>query len=265
MMEHSIQRKAFTLIELLIVVAIISLLAAILFPVFARARENARRSSCMSNLKQLGMGVMMYKQDYDGYFPLPLRADSTTADPSRYDDDYLFWPNFIYPYVKSLQVLRCPSQPVGKSATSLASGNYGANDLVIANPATFPKAPFSDSILQNPAQTYLIMDAGTYLLSANKPTNPSGSKGYLPGTGQLGIPVWSGIESIYKDDFMTGRHFGGVNMAFTDGHVKWLPSQVVLNESKKTSSGSSPYGTTPKKYYPDTLSWQFGHWVPVNP
>lgn len=258
------RKQGFTLIELLVVVAIIAILASILFPVFARARANARRASCLSNLKQIGMGVMMYTQDNDGYFPLPSRHDTTTSDASRYDDDYLFWPNFIYPYVKNLQVLRCPSQVVNKSATSLEAGNYGANDLVIADPDIFPKAPFSDSILRNPAETYLIMDAGTYSLDASKPTNPSGSRGYLPGTGDLGVPLWSGIESIYKDDFMSGRHFGGVNMAFTDGHVKWLKSQVVLGETRK-SSGSSPYGTTPRKYYPDTLSWRFGHWVPVNP
>lgn len=258
------KQRAFTLIELLVVISIIAILAAILFPVFARARENARRSSCLSNLKQIGMGVMIYKQDYDGYFPLPARSDSTTADPSRYDSDYLFWPNFVYPYIKNLQVLRCPSQPVDKSATSLDAGNYGANDLVIANPAVFPKAPFSDAILQNPAQTYLIMDAGTYLISASHPASPSSSKSYLPGTGQLGIPVWSSLEARYKDDFMSGRHFGGVNMAFADGHVKWLSSQIVLAESQKTT-GSNPYGTTPRTYYPDTLSWRFGNWVPVNP
>jgi len=64
-----VKRKAFTLIELLVVIAIISILAAILFPVFARARENARRANCMSNLKQLALGMMMYTQDYDEKFP----------------------------------------------------------------------------------------------------------------------------------------------------------------------------------------------------
>jgi prepilin-type N-terminal cleavage/methylation domain-containing protein len=72
--------KAFTLIELLVVVAIIGVLAAILFPVFARARENARRSSCMSNLKQIGLGVMMYVQDYDETYPMSY--DGTNAWPS---------------------------------------------------------------------------------------------------------------------------------------------------------------------------------------
>lgn len=76
-MENQLKRRnkiklstnAFTLIELLVVIAIIAILSAILFPVFGRARENARRSSCQSNLKQIGLGIMQYVQDYDGYYP----------------------------------------------------------------------------------------------------------------------------------------------------------------------------------------------------
>ena len=92
------ERKGFTLIELLVVVAIIGILAALLFPVFARARENARRTSCLSNLKQLGLGLMQYTQDYDEAFPLvsfPTPADS--------------WTNSMQAYLKSRQILRCPS------------------------------------------------------------------------------------------------------------------------------------------------------------
>lgn len=89
-------RRAFTLIELLVVIAIISILAAILFPVFGRARENARRSSCQSNLKQIGLGLEQYKQDYDGYTP-----GSTFYQRS--------WPSMIFAYVKSEQIFACPS------------------------------------------------------------------------------------------------------------------------------------------------------------
>jgi prepilin-type N-terminal cleavage/methylation domain-containing protein len=88
-------RSAFTLIELLVVIAIIAILAAILFPFRSGARRNARRTSCVSNLKQLGLGVSMYSQDNDGRYPMSSGAQR--------------WPNYIFPYVKSRQLFTCPS------------------------------------------------------------------------------------------------------------------------------------------------------------
>src|SRR4028119_299121 len=85
--------RGFTLIELLVVIGIIAILAAILFPVFARARENARRSSCQSNLKQIGLGMLQYAQDYDEKF-MPFR------DPNNANSPFV-WPNIIQPYTKS--------------------------------------------------------------------------------------------------------------------------------------------------------------------
>ena len=95
-------RKGFTLIELLVVIAIIAILAAILFPVFARAREKARQTSCLSNLKQLGTSVMMYTQDYDELYP----QDLSTFGPDQIPGT---WPNRVMPYVKSTQLFKCPS------------------------------------------------------------------------------------------------------------------------------------------------------------
>src|SRR6187551_558294 len=94
-------RRGFTLIELLVVIAIIAILAAILFPVFARARENARRSSCQSNLKQIALGIKQYIQDYDEMMPRYYYATT----PNTY------WNNAIDPYVKSTQIFDCPSAP----------------------------------------------------------------------------------------------------------------------------------------------------------
>ena len=99
--------KGFTLIELLVVIAIIAILAAILFPVFARARENARRSSCQSNLKQIGLGLIQYTQDYDEINAPNVTALGTT--PAT----YRVWPDLVQPYVKSTQVFSCPSDSRG--------------------------------------------------------------------------------------------------------------------------------------------------------
>src|SRR6186713_440515 len=101
MFKTSSSRKGFTLIELLVVIAIIAILAAILFPVFGRARENARRSSCMSNLKQVGLGWMQYSQDYDEYAaPIRYGTASTQYFPLR---------SLLDPYIKSAQIYICPS------------------------------------------------------------------------------------------------------------------------------------------------------------
>src|SRR4028118_560172 len=107
--------RGFTLIELLVVIAIIAILAAILFPVFARARENARRASCQSNLKQIGLGVMQYIQDYDEKFPptyvsldgaAGYTAPAVNTTPAANADQG--WAQIIQPYMKSTQLLQCP-------------------------------------------------------------------------------------------------------------------------------------------------------------
>ena len=100
-------KAAFTLIELLVVIAIIAILAAILFPVFARARENARRASCQSNLKQIGLGLLQYSQDYDEIMVAGRRGTSPYG--SNPAGDGYVWNDAIFPYVKSEQIFNCPS------------------------------------------------------------------------------------------------------------------------------------------------------------
>jgi prepilin-type N-terminal cleavage/methylation domain-containing protein/prepilin-type processing-associated H-X9-DG protein len=95
-----VHRRGFTLIELLVVIAIIAILAAILFPVFAQAREKARATSCLSNVKQFGLGEAMYVQDYDETFPLAWGVETNPPPPGQYEDPSSWW-NEIYPYIKN--------------------------------------------------------------------------------------------------------------------------------------------------------------------
>src|SRR6201985_294498 len=94
--------NAFTLIELLVVIAIIAILAAILFPVFAQARESARRTSCLSNVKQMGLAFAMYNQDYDETTPAVIHLNGSNADPD-------FW-SIIQPYIKNVSMFYCPDR-----------------------------------------------------------------------------------------------------------------------------------------------------------
>jgi prepilin-type N-terminal cleavage/methylation domain-containing protein/prepilin-type processing-associated H-X9-DG protein len=243
-MKKSFPHKAFTLIELLVVIAIIAILAAILFPVFARARENARRASCQSNLKQIGLGVMMYVQDYDEKYPLNKQVRSTldsswTTVPSGdfATSSSIFWPLFIEPYTKSAQVFRCPSSSYSGVAVY---GHYGVNRIVLVDASA---ASVALAAVPSVATTYMMMDAGLYAMNPTdvKRIDSGASCGYLPGTGPgsaANLPAIACSLSGLQDDYASGRHFDGVNMAFADGHVKWLKSQLVYAEAAKCPNGT---------------------------
>ncbi len=200
-MRVTTKRTGFTLTELLVVIAIISILSAILFPVFARARENARRASCMSNLKQLGLGFMMYAQDYDETYPknnygtvpiierLPCPGNPSTSCRA-------FWPLRIYPYVKSLQVFNCPSD----DRTWLGIYDTGAA-YYISYPynVSFAGGP-SMAAVENPSQTAILAD----------------------GEGYYRYRLYSYCYHSGTDyRCMADRHLDGSNITFADGHAKW--------------------------------------------
>jgi prepilin-type N-terminal cleavage/methylation domain-containing protein/prepilin-type processing-associated H-X9-DG protein len=241
--------SGFTLIELLVVVAIIAVLAAILFPVFARARENARRASCMSNLKQIGLGMMMYVQDNDERYPkYSWNNGNQIADAehggswyptpsSTYAKDW-YWQNVIFPYVKNIQVFICPSSPsagVAYGAPASYHGpyqrHYGANTDVLVYSGS---AAINLAAMAAPANTYAIMDSSFYTIAYNYADDaPTSANYYLPGICTL-FPPSSGT---YPSDCENGRHFDGVNVAFADGHVKWLKTRTLNAEALKTDHG----------------------------
>src|SRR5688500_12088066 len=118
------EKQGFTLIELLVVIAIIAILAAILFPVFARARENARRASCQSNLKQIGLGIAQYTQDYDERMVPSYQSDSNSPP----------WQTLLQPYVKSAQIFRCPSNttPIGTNWVNGTSDSTAGGKIPVS-------------------------------------------------------------------------------------------------------------------------------------
>jgi len=188
-------KGAFTLIELLVVIAIISILASILFPVFAKARENARRASCTSNLKQLGLGMMMYIQDYDGKFSnIGWAENEKLACPSGSGMCSASWMVRVYPYVKSLQVFSCPSFDRTWAGKNQGTGDvaYGLNtNLALKN----------ESTIEKPSQTIMMADMkGTYTYALYKNNHYDGDK-------------WREIAD---------RHLDGSVLNFADGHAKWM-------------------------------------------
>src|SRR5690349_17447595 len=109
-MRNQEQARGFTLIELLVVIAIIAILAAILFPVFAQARAAARKTTCISNLKQLALGQTMYVQDYDEKFCKWVPgATAPNVDSWNQPQGAGWWMNEIYPYIKNLGIYECPN------------------------------------------------------------------------------------------------------------------------------------------------------------
>jgi prepilin-type N-terminal cleavage/methylation domain-containing protein/prepilin-type processing-associated H-X9-DG protein len=205
-------RNGFTLIELLVVIAIIAILAAILFPVFARARENARRASCQSNLKQIGLGLLQYTQDYDEKLPNRTNQISST---------YISWAEMMQPYVKSYQLFKCPSNPrtdsmydspgdkVPASYACNSSGWNGTQTLGMC--ADFNTTPIQLSQIQQVSQFISVVE--TRERNVNLDIRDSGSDW-----------LWSG-------------HMTTANYLFADGHVKALKPFATIDSA---AAGSAP-------------------------
>jgi len=229
----------FTLIELLVVIAIISILAGMLFPVFARARESARRASCLSNLKQIGLGMIMYTQDCDERYPLPMWESSETytstasgssghtfimqnpVEPGtpagRYEfspgsgfGHYYGWMDFIFPYVKSVQIFTCPSYTIRVSSQQRSdTPSYGYNGS-ISNLKPYPsKPPLPLSAIKRPAETILIIESPSYYAHVDVYGHGyCSTKGAITPGSLMHDALWPHLE--------------GQNVTFADGHAKWV-------------------------------------------
>ena len=184
--------QGFTLIELLVVIAIIAILAAILFPVFARAREKARQTNCLSSIKQIGTASMMYVQDYDEMFP----GHTSGPDPS-YD-----WPIALLPYTKNAQLFRCPS--ASPAPTHM---------LVSGVPLCYGFNCYYHSY-QNLA--YVQDTAGTILAADSNGDNRIG-------------PDYAVREARVSGcgHQLVARHNATVNCTFSDGHSKAMKQETI--------------------------------------
>ena len=213
--SERLRPTGFTLIELLVVIAVIALLAAILFPVFARARENARRSSCASNMKQIGLGLLQYIQDYDERTPVQDAVVSVNSgNISDYSNPLALnnWIRSLQPYTKSWELFRCPSAadetvvaantPIGNSRAS-----YSVNGVVTGR-----------SVAVIPSTSDIIWSQERITVIRHSTVRPCPEVGPGPGAYQL-----------WQASTLSGIHFSGGNLLFCDGHVKWKSQMSIAS------------------------------------
>ena len=230
------EKRGFTLIELLVVIAIIAILAAILFPVFSRARENARKAACLSNLKQIGQAFLMYAQDWDEVLPVWTPMCWTGNDLTKSGNGP--WYVTLLPYLKNKQIFTCPSAQHcgvclgGGCGACSAQGwtttiHYGYNEFMSHGGAPCCKQSSKLTTWRYPGETFLVGDA-TMALVWTWQSDGVISRVAWADIRAPGIGYWCGCEwehpgypspaQIEKGT----RHSGGSNIVFLDGHAKWL-------------------------------------------
>jgi len=211
------KKRGFTLIELLVVIAIIAILAAILFPVFQKVRENARRTACASNMKQIGLGLIQYTQDSDEYLP------ERYADRDPVDNHQRSWKDSIYPYIKSKDVFKCPDNPsaqkldqpdgIANTVKGIFAAGYAMYlpDAFLSSKfghgASYPQSlagvdqPSGSLIIVE--SSFIYPDVGTYL-GYEEPVS-AGNADAFPGSSTMN----------------SGHNKKAGNIIYMDGHVKY--------------------------------------------
>ncbi|MGI4789312.1 MAG: DUF1559 domain-containing protein [Janthinobacterium lividum] len=265
------KNAAFTLIELLVVIAIIAILAAILFPVFQKVRENARRAACMSNFKQIDLGMIMYVGDYDEAWPgstIPTNSFgsiySNGSQPDANGQYYQSWAFAVQPYIKSADVWKCPDDPTNFKL----NGDWNASNDI---PKTYGVVEqYHDNLPGNPGNAG---QTAMMCLGATAPGNGTITNAMTP---EPSNTIWLVESAIRYDDngvcaftpncqneansephdnaffdvnqrqswldaitnhvnnhfnVISQYHNGGSNWGYADGHVKWSPLAKLVNTS----------------------------------
>lgn len=205
------RKTGFTLIELLVVIAIIAILAAILFPVFAKAREKARQSSCLSNVKQLSLALFQYAQDYDERFPFFITGTPTQGRA---------WWNVTQPYVKNEQVLWCPSMSHNAPTTYWGEyypyPNYGGNNNIFS-----VAGGVSLGTIARPAEKVTIADSCHAMGDVWRFAWP-----LAPGDWNSSPTKCTAAQTNRAESY--SPHNGGTNYGFADGHAKWMAASTFV-------------------------------------
>jgi prepilin-type N-terminal cleavage/methylation domain-containing protein len=193
------RERGFTLIELLVVIAIIAILAAILFPVFAQARESARKTSCLNNMKQLGTATAMYTQDWDGWYPLAWFSNGENGFEVA-----------LYPYIKNKGIFECPSNKVTVSnwagyVYGPISRSYALNGDLTARTVAGRRAGVNETAVENPASIIYM----TEIRDTRKPTSGPEHE------------IFTANKNDVCQRIPFNIHQGGSNYVFGDYHAKW--------------------------------------------
>jgi len=290
------RQKGFTLIELLVVIAIIAILAAILFPVFARVKEKANQTACLSNEHQLGLSIAQYTNDYDEKGP----SGFFEVGDGIYNGAF-GWAGQIYPYVKSVGAFSCPdddtfapSVSYGMNANTIMAGADAASfyDVCNALSSTAGPAPVALSQYVNPAKTVMLFEVTNVNTDPSKSGNVRtnfdsspyglgdsvcnvGSLGYraaLYQTGQFpqaSAPGTYGTSAEYSGapfNTAAGVHTGGANYLLADYHAKWfMPSSVSVGETNVTDGNEGQPISSPGAGYAANTDYAGPGGANVNP
>ena len=193
-------RRGFTLIELLVVIAIIAILAAILFPVFAKAREKARQTNCLSNVRQFCTAILSYAQDYDETLPMGTTLDATGARTLA---------DLAQPYVKSNQIIYCPSDQQGSVEITNILTLFG----IPMAPGSVTRMSYATNFLLIPS----MIDNPQPVVGLGSVAYPSECPMIFDGVWNTGMPLPGPSAPGY-------RHNDGTNVGYVDGHAKWCGS-----------------------------------------